>query len=245
MPVRYQIQGGTAAAISASVEAGVRSGALEPGAALPAVRALASDLQVSPATVAKAYQALRQRGLIETAGRNGTRVRHRPPLAGRRATRSPTVPPGLLNLSAGEPDLRLLPRLDSALRHIATTAAEPVGYSRAGALPELLATARERLGKDGVPMNGVDLAVAGGAMDAIERLLSAHLRPGDKVAVEDPSWANMLDLIAALGLEPIGVPVDDQGPLADGLSRALCGGQPGPCRRTEARAAGVPPNACD
>ncbi|MEE3920157.1 hypothetical protein V2I01_23735 [Micromonospora sp. BRA006-A] len=66
-------------------------------------------MDVSPATVAKAYQELRQRGLVATAGRHGTRVRP--------ARRSPVAVPRCCPrrcpaaaTSAGQPDPRLLPR---------------------------------------------------------------------------------------------------------------------------------------
>jgi len=55
-------------------------------------------------------------------------------------------------------------------------------------------------------------------------LLAAHLRPGDRVAVEDPGWANLLDLVAAQGLTPVPVPVDDAGPTVDGMRGALAAG---------------------
>ncbi|OZV79296.1 GntR family transcriptional regulator [Micromonospora echinospora] len=219
MAVRYQITGGTAAEISASVESGVRSGALPPDSALPPVRALAAALAVSPATVARAYQELRQRGLVATAGRHGTRVRPRPPVATRRAARYPTPGPGVRDLSRGQPDLRLLPPLGPHLARLADRIGPPTGYASAGVLPELAEAARERLTADGVPVDG--LTVTGGALDGIERLLAAHLRPGDPVAVEDPGWANLLDLVAALGLRPVAVPVDDDGPTEAGVRDAL------------------------
>ncbi|MFI7214537.1 aminotransferase class I/II-fold pyridoxal phosphate-dependent enzyme [Micromonospora maritima] len=222
MAARYQISGSTSASISASVESGIRAGALAPGDALPAVRTLAGELGVSPATVAKAYQELRQRGLVATAGRHGTRVRPRPPVATRRAALAPPPRPGTRNLSTGHPDARLLPPLGPHLAALAAEVGPPSGYASAAVLPELAAVARDRFSVDGVP--AAELTVTGGALDGIERLLAAHLRPGDAVAVEDPGWANLLDLVAALGLRTVGVPVDDEGPTEPGVRAALAAG---------------------
>ncbi len=219
MTVRYQITGRGAAAISASVEAGVRTGALGPGAALPPVRTLATQLAVAPATVAAAYRSLRQRGVVETAGRNGTRVRPQPAVRPRLAHRHP-APPGTVDLASGEPDPALLPALGAHLRRLARIADAPVGYARSGPLTELAELARSRLVADGVPARGA-IAVTSGTLDAFERLLAAHLRPGDRIAVEDPGWANLLDLVAALSLEVVPVAVDDDGPTVEGLRQAL------------------------
>ncbi|WP_089008762.1 aminotransferase class I/II-fold pyridoxal phosphate-dependent enzyme [Micromonospora viridifaciens] len=222
MAAHYQIAGTSSAAISGSVETGIRTGALAPGDALPAVRALAAELAVSPATVAKAYQELRQRGLVVTAGRHGTRVRPRPPVATRRAMLMPPPLPGARNLSSGQPDSRLLPPLGPHLAALAAEIGPPSGYAASAVLPELADAARARLAADGVPAG--EITVTGGALDGIERLLAAHLRPGDAVAVEDPGWANLLDLVAALGLRAIGVPVDDDGPTEPGARAALAAG---------------------
>jgi DNA-binding transcriptional MocR family regulator len=211
--VHYQPQGRTSAAIATSVETAIRDRLLTPGAGLPPVRSLADDLGVSPGTVATAYRLLRDRGLVETAGRNGTRVRPRPPVAPRLA-RMPAAA-GLVDLSLGEPDPELLPDPGPALRRIAA-AAGPIGYATSP-LPDLLAAARERL----APVPTSHLTVTGGALDGIDRVLTAHLKAGDKVAVEDPGWANLLDLVAAHGLHPVPILVDDDGPTTEGLTTAL------------------------
>lgn len=57
------------------VRSGVADGSLSPGAPLPTIRQLARDLDLNPATVAKAYQLLEKDGVLETAGRRGTFVR--------------------------------------------------------------------------------------------------------------------------------------------------------------------------
>jgi GntR family transcriptional regulator len=59
----------------AQVRKAVTIGSLEPGDPLPTIRQLAQDLDVNPATVAKAYQLLERDGVLEAAGRRGTFVR--------------------------------------------------------------------------------------------------------------------------------------------------------------------------
>ncbi|MFF2522732.1 aminotransferase class I/II-fold pyridoxal phosphate-dependent enzyme [Streptomyces liangshanensis] len=215
----YRIQGRRAADISASVERAVGSGELGPGQLLPPMRELATELGVNPNTVAAAYRTLRERGVIETAGRRGSRVRERPASTSRGSIRV-EAPPGVRDVSAGNPDPALLPKLDHALAAAARRHAERPGmYGEAAVDPEFARLARAALDADGVPDGPV--AVMSGSLDAIERVLTAHLRPGDAVAVEDPSWGSLLDLVSALGLRPVPVGVDDEGPLPGDLERAL------------------------
>ncbi|CAL9640795.1 Vitamin B6 salvage pathway transcriptional repressor PtsJ [Streptomyces sp. enrichment culture] len=198
------------------------SGDLEPGRLLPPMRELAARLGVNPNTVAAAYRTLRERGVIETDGRRGSRVRAKPATTGREYIRV-EVPEGVRDVAAGNPDPALLPPLGPAF---AAAAGEgdrhPVLYGETAVEPELARIARADLDADGVPDGPV--AVASGSLDAIERVLVAHLKPGDAVAVEDPGWGSLLDLVPALGLRTVPVGVDDAGPLPDDVGAALAGG---------------------
>ncbi|MCG7525895.1 aminotransferase class I/II-fold pyridoxal phosphate-dependent enzyme [Streptomyces sp. OfavH-34-F] len=218
----YRISGRRAQDIAASVERGVGSGGLEPGQALPPMRELAVFLEVNPNTVAAAYRILRERGVIETGGRRGSRVRPRPAGTTRGSIRV-EAPPGVRDLGDGNPDPALLPRLGEAFAAVAEAYAhEPGLYGGAFVDPEFAALARAALDADGVPAGPV--AVASGSLDGIERVLAAQLRPGDPVAVEDPGWGGLLDLVPALGMRPLPVALDDEGPLPDALEAALRAG---------------------
>jgi DNA-binding transcriptional MocR family regulator len=219
----YRITGRGAGEIAASVEQGIGSGSLAPGVPLPPMRDLAVTLGVNPNTVAAAYRILRERGLIETAGRRGSRVRQ-VSAAALRGSLAVEVPPGARNLSDGNPDVSLLPPLDAALAAAARHhARHPALYGEGSAVDEdLVRLARASFAADGVPEGG--LGVTSGSLDAVERVFAAHLRPGDAVAVEDPGWGSLLDLVPALGLRTVPMGVDDDGPLPADLERALGGG---------------------
>jgi DNA-binding transcriptional MocR family regulator len=122
------------------------------------------------------------------------------------------VPAGVRDLAGGNPDPALLPKLPR-LSH------EQVLYGGEPKDPHLLVRVRSAFAADGIAADHV--AIVSGALDGIERLLATELRPGDRVAVEDPTFPRVLDLLAGLGLQPEPVPVDRFGVLPDDLDRAL------------------------
>jgi DNA-binding transcriptional MocR family regulator len=186
------------------------------------MRELAQHLGVNPNTVAAAYRTLRERGVIETAGRRGSRVRSKPATTARELIRV-DVPAGVRDVSNGNPDTALLPPLAEAFAWAAAQGDKaPVLYGDGPLEPELARHARVAFDEDGIPEGPV--AVASGSLDAIERVLAGHLKPGDAVAVEDPGWGSLLDLVPALGLRLVPVGVDDDGPLPDEVERALSAG---------------------
>jgi DNA-binding transcriptional MocR family regulator len=214
---QYRISAASAAELVTSIEQAVASGALAPGQRLPSVRRLAADVGLSPVTIAAGLAELRRRGVVLTEPRRGTRIGQGAPIGSSR--RPLPVPEGARDLSRGNPDPALLPDLERALGRSRL----PVRlYGEPSALPELLDIVREQLGADGIPYES--LCIAGGALDAIERVLQAHTRPGDRVAVENPGYAALYDLLRALGLALEPVRVDDRGMRPAELREALSRG---------------------
>lgn len=212
---QYAISGTTAKGIAASVERAVADGGLRPGSALPPVRRLAEELDVSPGTVATAYRELRQRGIVVTKGRGGTVVAQAPSVGSRRP---PRVPEGVRDLAGGHPDPAFLP----VLRPPSPVGPVPGSRRASPRLASLEELSRAWFARDGVPVEHVTFAQ--GALDCVGRLLSTELKPGDSVAVEDPGFHHLLDLVPALGLRMVPVAVDDEGMTPEALRTALRAG---------------------
>ena len=213
MLIRYRPQGRNASEISRDVETALREGRVAPGAALPPVRELAAALGLSPVTVAAAYRMLREKGIARGNGRAGTRITGSPPIGPRPPL---AVPAGVRNLLAGSPDPAFLPALPAVTPPRRRYGDPPV-------LPRLGRLAAERFRADGIDPE--HLAVVGGALDGVERLLQAWLRPGDRVAVEDPGYPPVLDLLTALDLGAAAMATDEfgvtPGALRDALGRGV------------------------
>ena len=195
----------------------INTGDLAGGLRLPTVRELATALGVSPATVSQAWQALAGAGLIESRGRAGSFVRHRPPrwLAPRMRGMAAPNDPVRLDLSRGTPDPLLLPALGPALSRVSVRA-ETGSYQAEPVIPGLAAVLA-----DSWPSKAESIMVVDGALDAISRTLEQLVRFGDRVVVESPGFPPFLDLLDVLGAEAVPVRLDEHGVLPDSLARAL------------------------
>ncbi len=207
----------TASQLVQDVEDRVASGELKAGERLPAVRVLAEELGIAPNTVSAAYRRLRERGVVFGRGRQGTTVAVRTTL-----TLAPQRPlrTDLVDAASGNPDLDLLPVVSTENLLAASTPTSR--YGDAMVVPELLEAGLTWLEQDGLICHR--LAVTSGAMDAVERILSARFSIGDRVGVEDPGHGPVHQIVAALGLVAVPIQIDERGVVPADLERALWSG---------------------
>jgi hypothetical protein len=206
----------SAQGIAGAIGALVTDGGLGPGDRLPTVRALAGHLGVSPTTVSEAWRILARHGAIATDRRRGTTIRSTRVGAAGRYWQVPVEPGTLaLDLSTGTPDPALLPPLGPVL---ASLHAEVMvtSYNDRPVLPDLEEVLRARW-----PCVPEALTVVDGAQDALDRIVTAHVRLGDTVVVEDPGFPPLLDMLELAGARVVGVAVDRHGIEVDALADAL------------------------
>lgn len=210
----------TARGIAASMTELIRSGELAPDTTLPTVRALASTLGVSPATVAQAWSRLRKHRMISTRGRRGSVVSGPPSVPHpTRFERVGSMGDRLaLDLAVAAPDPALLPPLAEALLAGAATP-QLNDYSRTAITPALREAARADW-----PYEPEAWTAVGGGYEGVELLCRALLLPGDRVAVEEPTAARLLDILDACDVRAVPVLCDDEGPTPGSLAAALATG---------------------
>jgi DNA-binding transcriptional MocR family regulator len=208
----------SARGIAAAVGRMVSGGELKTGARLPTVRALAAALGVSPMTVSEAWQLLIGDGLVETRGRGGTWIvdgaRTTGGFGSRRRTAATAAAVGW-DLSTGVPDPALLPDLGPSLGRVGRRALT-TSYLAEAVVPQLEELLRARW-----PFTPEAMTVVDGAGDALDRIVSLTLRRGDRVAVEDPTYPPLLDLLAGVGAEVIGLELDAHGIRPAALAAAV------------------------
>lgn len=214
-----KIAGNTAAEIFDSIRTSAQTGGLAPGQGLPPVRDLAVALGVNRNTVAMAYKRLVAAGIADTRGRLGTVIREQPGLLAQEGS-MPDSP--LADLSGGNPNPQWLPDMAAALAGQAHRPRLPRLYGEATVDSALEITGRQWMAGQCPADFALDLAH--GAVDAVERLLSAHLVAGDKVAVEEPCFLSHLNVLRIHGFQPLGVAVDAEGMQPRALEQALAQG---------------------
>jgi DNA-binding transcriptional MocR family regulator len=196
--------------IAADIAKKIEAGELLPGSRLPTVRMMAAKLSVSPSTVASAWARLRSDGLVETRRRGGTYV-----LDVRHSDSAYEQPVGALDLSQASPDPLLQPSLEAALN-----AGLHAPKLNAADLEYIIEPLRQ-FAKADWPFDAQQWMIAGASSESILLAVSAVTTAGDLVAVEQPTTPRLLRILSLLGVTPIPVEWDEQGPSMSALSRAV------------------------
>ncbi len=201
------------------LRAAIRDGRLAAGERLPSSRVLAADLDVSRGVVSDAYGQLAAEGWLVVAPRSGPRVAAVPRAA-------PVVPETAApatavryDLRPGRPDFASFPRVDwlrslsAAVRGASDADLDYPPVAGSQRLREVLVAYRGRV--RGTLATAADVIMCAGAAQAF--ITIADALGGGRIAVEDPGHAEIRDLLARRGLDPVPVPVDDEGIVVDAL----------------------------
>jgi DNA-binding transcriptional MocR family regulator len=228
--------------IADQVRAEVGAGRLRAGDRLPAIRDLARELGVHRDTVAAAYERLAADGVVESTVGRGTFIAAGVTPASpdrRELVLSPLVErvlawerslPRIADVSGAVPLHALVPEpglypVDAFRRALGKVLAEGgaslLGYGAPQGHPLLRKLLAERLGRSGIEATADELVLCHGASQGIALALRLFATQGDAVAVEDPTYHNVLATLHSLGLRPVTVPMGDGGADLDALERAL------------------------
>lgn len=216
------------------IESGIADGTFPPDKPLPSERYLAKELNVNRSTVVAAYDELEANGLIERNRGSGTTIskdiwglakkriprRNRyieagsflPNLPVTQRIRNETVDHKLINLASGELSQDLFPM--DFLREITSTRSfiGSLGYDHPQGSAILRNTLTEHVNKyRGIETNPSSILITSGAQQALHLVVQCLLKPGDAVAIEDPSYTYNLPIFKSAGLKVYYLPVDQDG----------------------------------
>jgi GntR family transcriptional regulator / MocR family aminotransferase len=209
-------------------------GQLSPGERLAPTRMAAADLAVSRSTVTEAYGRLSAEGYIEGHAGGGSVVSPVPlaPIRPRRAPAALTATPRAarvkpygnpgarahFDLRPGHLDPSLFPITEWRRCMLHALDRPPSHYGDPAGIPDLRAGLVGWLSRSrGVTASADEVVVTSGAGHAIDLIARVLLDSGAVVAVEEPGYPPVVELLHAQGLHVVGVPVDDQGILVDAI----------------------------
>jgi GntR family transcriptional regulator/MocR family aminotransferase len=218
--------------VRAGIRDAIRSGRLPAGTPLTPSRILAEDLGVSRGVVVDAYAQLVAEGFLVTRPGSATVVSDTVGVTPRWRHRSAPPEPQRIwrpdfDLRPAGPDLAMFPRSQAArtfadlLRHLPTAELGYTGPWGATRLREQLAAYLNRVRAAMAAPDGVVVTTGGTqALTIAARTLAALGHQA--IGVEDPSDPPLRHLLRVHGLEPVPVPVDEEGLDVTALAATGC-----------------------
>ncbi|MBE1550415.1 GntR family transcriptional regulator/MocR family aminotransferase [Mycobacterium sp. OAS707] len=191
----------------------IRTGRLAPETRLPSTRVLAADLGVSRRLVVDAYSQLAAEGFLLSTHGSGTRVSRVDTASTPRRDAGEAAKQFDFDFAPGSPDLASFPRhawLRALRQGLAETESQAFGYVEPQGLYSARVAVADYLRRArGVVADPRYIVLCSGATQAVALLASTL--SGQPVAMEDPGfWLHRM-VLRHNGIEPVPVPVDDDG----------------------------------
>jgi len=98
---------------------------------------------------------------------------------------------------------------------------EAFQYCPTRGYPALIETLKRHLAESGLPMQGNELMITTGAIQALDHVARVLVDPGETVVTENPAFVGGLAAFRAYGAELRGVELDDEGMIIDQLTQVL------------------------
>ena len=95
------------------------------------------------------------------------------------------------------------------------------GYGDRSGFPPLRTTIARILSRQGIPTNPDSVLITSGSQQALALVARLLLQPGQVVVVESPTYVGALALFRSLGVDLVGIPMDEEGMQVDRLEEAL------------------------
>ena len=204
---------------------------LKIGDKLPSVRVLSEEYGISMGTAFQAYYHLEGKGLVEARPKSGYYVRFNfrrmpglPRIADTRTVASEVSvqemiaevfknisSDELINFSIASPPIELLPaaKLNKMLvLAMRSSSHHGIKYEDIRGNPELRRQLAKLAFNWGGKYSANDVLVTAGCMEALAMCLKAVTRPGDTVAIENPTYFGIFQIIEHLGLRAVEIPTD-------------------------------------
>jgi len=217
--------------VAGGIEKMIGEEILKIGDKLPSVRVLSEEYGISMGTAFQAYYHLEGKGLIEARPKSGYYVRfnfRRMPGLPRMAETEPVASEvsveemisavfnnissnDLINFSIAAPPLELLPaaKLNKMLVHaMRSSKHHGIYYEHIQGNPELRRQLAKLAFNWGGKFSEEDVVVTAGCMEALVMCLRAVTKPGDTVAIENPTYFGIFQVIESLGLKVLELPSD-------------------------------------
>jgi 2-aminoadipate transaminase len=213
----------------------IRSGNLARGERLPATRELAGLLGLNRTTVSAAYTLLEEQGLIAGQVGRGSFVRGDSSHAAAAGVNwTALLPPAGAAAGFGREEIGfVMSRPSRDLFPLDDFRATCAAVLRRSDLADILQLGspsgfeplRRRLMEEARAQHlagpGDDVIITNGCQQALDLIGRVLLRPGDTVAVEDPIYPGLKNLLTAMGAQLVGIPVGPHGIETAHLDRAL------------------------